>query len=88
MGTNIIQKDISWLSDKVPDLQKFLDRHSYYLHNGGYLAGGFLRKIIKNASVEETLKGMAYSGDIDFFFYNQDSCVKAFDWFKIGRAHV
>jgi hypothetical protein len=78
---NIIKKDISWLTDRVPDFIDFYNSQSYHFTNDGYLAGGFLRKIIKNGSVEEVLENELGRGDIDFFFYNQDAAEKSFDCF-------
>jgi hypothetical protein len=78
---NIIKKDISWLLDRVPDFVNFYNDQTYYFMNDGYLAGGFLRKIIKNGSVEKTIENSLASGDIDLFFYNQDAAEKAFEHF-------
>ena len=89
MGSNIIRKDIAWLTEKVPDFMDFYKNQSYYFANNGYLAGGFLRKIIKNGSVEKTLNSTLENGDIDFFFYNEDAAEKCFEWFaKLKGSHT
>jgi len=81
----IIKKDISWLLERVPDFMDFYNNQSYYFINDGYLAGGFLRKIIKNGGVLKTLEkehGAIKRGDIDFFFYTEEACLQSFSWFK------
>jgi hypothetical protein len=78
---NIIKKDISWLVDRVPDFMDFYNNQSFYFTNDGYLAGGFLRKIIKNGSVEKVLENQLGRGDIDFFFYNENAAEKSFESF-------
>jgi len=81
MATSVIKKDISWLLGKVPDFMEFYDSQSNYFINGGYLAGGFLRKVIKNGSVIETIKDGLSAGDIDFFFYSEQHAQEAFEYF-------
>ena len=34
---NIIQKDISWLVERVPDFYEFYCDHKYGFNNGGYV---------------------------------------------------
>lgn len=73
----IIQKDISWLIERVPDFEEFYLSHQYKF-NGGFLAGGFLRKIINRGSYKQIMNDMRESkirGDIDWFFYTQEECL-------------
>jgi hypothetical protein len=82
---NIIEKDISWLIKSVPDFPHFFDNGSGYKHlfDNGYIAGGFLRKVILNASAQTALMDLQNlkKGDIDFFYYTQKDCEKAVDKF-------
>lgn len=86
MGTKIVKKDISWLIEKAPDVMDFIDSQSHYFSNGGYLAGGFLRRIINKGNVIELLEEP--ESDIDFFFYNQKACEDAFTWFQQSGAYI
>jgi hypothetical protein len=72
----IIKKDISWLLERVPDFSQFFDDHKPFF-NGGYLAGGFVRKMILAGSALEVKKNMK-SGDIDFFYHDIESCESAY----------
>jgi len=87
---NIIQKDISWLVERVPDFYEFYCDHKYAFNNGGYVAGGFLRKIIHHGSCEFVLAQMTkrnITGDVDWFFRYQEGCKEAWNSFKpMGEA--
>lgn len=84
---NIIEKDISWLVEKVPDFNEFYNNNKEIFSNGGYVAGGFLRKIVTSGSANSTLNSlnMNSSGDIDWFFYNQSNCQTA--WQDFCKLH-
>jgi len=81
---NIIEKDINWLIQKVPDFESFYyDNYELFQHDG-YVAGGFLRKIITYGSVEAVKTGMAtgkIGGDIDWFFHSPTGCQSAWNDF-------
>lgn len=79
---NIIQKDISWLVEKVPDFPEFYKENADYFKSG-YLAGGFLRRSINLGSINEALNHIVLSkkGDIDFFFYDKLSAMRAVEAF-------
>jgi len=85
----IIKKDISWLLERVPDFMDFYNNQSYYFINDGYLAGGFLRKMIKIGSVFKAIEqdeGTIKPSDIDFFFYSEKAAQDSFDFFKIAKG--
>lgn len=74
----IIQKDISWLLQRVPDFVDFYERKKGLFTNG-FLAGGFLRKSILNGSTLKAMEIMRNEriGDIDFFYHDQASVTSA-----------
>lgn len=80
----IIEKDISWLLEKVPDFEAFYSDNNELFRHDGYIAGGFLRKIITYGSVDAVKKGMALgniNGDIDWFFHSPTGCESAWNDF-------
>ena len=77
----IIQKDISWLTTRVPDFMDFYNNHKYMFVNG-YMAGGFLRKAVIMGSIKKAYEAIAVQdrrGDIDFFYNTQTDCTNAVD---------
>jgi hypothetical protein len=83
--TRIIEKDISWLHERVPDFHLVVTEFAHVFNNGGYLAGGALRAFINNGSIANSYQSTQRNtyfmarepigfGDIDFFFYNQIRC--------------
>lgn len=77
----IIQKDISWLTTRVPDFMDFYNNHKYMFVNG-YMAGGFLRKAVIMGSIKKAYEAIAVQdrrGDIDFFYNTQADCTNAVD---------
>lgn len=74
----IIKKDISWLFERVPDFSSFYEE-SLVLFSGGYLAGGFLRKMVLMGSYAKALASIKDAGgDIDFFYLDKDASTNAF----------
>ena len=68
---NIVKKDISWLYERVPDFNSFYNKHSHVFNGGGFVSGGFLRKMIHFGSYEKAIENIykiGFGGDIDFFF--------------------
>ena len=74
----IIEKDISWLIERVPDFNKFHHNH-ITMFEGGYLAGGFMRAMILKGSAEAASPSSQsnLAGDIDFFYFTHVFCQNA-----------
>ena len=73
---NIIKKDISWLEERVPDFDTFCKQHSHVFTGGGFLSGGFLRKMIHFGSYQKAVENIyksGFAGDIDFFFDREEN---------------
>lgn len=79
----VIKKDIEWLLEKVPDFSTFISENNKYIKEGGYVAGGFLRKCIIFGSVEAAINSISYQnkGDIDWFFHYPDGCLASWNHF-------
>lgn len=85
----IIEKDITWLYDKIPDFKDFINDNQYLFDNNGFVAGGFLRKAISFGSAVNTIKAMQnsdISGDIDWFFRSPMDCEKAWHIFSTQKT--
>ena len=74
----IIEKDIDWLLERVPDFMQFYDNHRT-MFEGGYLAGGFMRAMILKGSAEAASPSSQsnLAGDIDFFYFTPVFCHNA-----------
>lgn len=78
----IVKRDIDWLIQKVPDITTFLNENQKYIVNGGYIAGGFLRKCILFGNAEKAISSVTRSiGDIDWFFHNPEGCYASWEYF-------
>lgn len=81
----IVKKDFSWLLERVPDINTFLNMevHKTLILNG-YLAGGFLRKAILAGSAMKVYAEISKvgdwcrHGDIDFFYLNEQYAKTAY----------
>lgn len=74
----IVEKDISWLIERVPDFMDFYKNHSD-MFTGGYVAGGFARAMVlkgsANAALIDTQGGRnIIAGDVDFFYRTSELC--------------
>lgn len=76
----IIEKDISWLVERVPDFMKFYEAHKI-MFEGGYIAGGFARAMVLKGSALEAMpketSAVKSAGDIDFFYTTSIFCNNA-----------
>lgn len=59
---------MSWLYDKVSDIEDVLDIFKPLFTEGAFLAGGFLRTAIAGKSATFALDAYKSNGDLDFFF--------------------
>ncbi len=76
---NIIKKDISWLYEKVPSVISLIDtlKDKKVFENDGFLAGGFLKRLIYEKDLEKMLNKEKNSRtDLDLFFKNTESALK------------
>jgi len=75
----IIEKDFSWLEEKVPDMRLILEKFDPLFKLGGFVAGGSLRSAIQYSSMKKALVRTPNTrhGDIDFFFPDKDDAVQA-----------
>jgi hypothetical protein len=77
----IEKKDISWLKERVPDIDYILDTfHPLFDKFEGYIAGGFVRRCIRAGSVHAAQTspppGLRHNFDIDFFFPSRQNVNK------------
>ena len=59
---------MTWLYDKVPDVEGVLNIFRPFFEDGAFLAGGFLRTAIMHKSAMHALDCYKSNGDLDFFF--------------------
>tara|TARA_Y100000310_G_scaffold234485_1_gene237470 strand:+ start:3500 stop:4423 length:924 start_codon:yes stop_codon:yes gene_type:complete len=79
----IVQKDFSWLEEKVPNIEKGLSAFGPLFAMGGFVAGGFLRRAIFYGDVFEALN-VKRRGDIDFFFPKSTDLRHTIDFINEG----
>ncbi len=76
---NIIKKDISWLYERVPSAIHVINtlKDNKVFENGGFLAGGFLKRLVYEKDLEKMLnKEKNTRTDLDLFFRNTESALK------------